>query len=265
MTETLLRVETLTRRYSLSRPHPFAAARTFAAVADISFSIAPGECLAIVGESGCGKSTLARLIAGLDRPSAGGLHWGALPPGSVPVQMVFQDPFSSFNPRRTIGWSLQEPLYRSALTRQQRISRMQEMLIDVGLAPDIGPRYPHEFSGGQRQRLALARALMPNPRLLIADEPTSALDLSIQAQILDLLGALRRRHQLAILFISHNLLAVRAVADRVLVMADGRGVELAQASEIFAAPRHPVTRSLLDAELMLPSLTKFSPNAFTLR
>jgi peptide/nickel transport system ATP-binding protein len=265
MSAPLLEIEGLSRRYALPRPRLFAPAPQFAAVSDISFSIAEGECLAIVGESGCGKSTLARLIAGLDRPSAGHLRWAPMPEGCVPVQMVFQDPFSSLNPRRTIGWSLQEPLYRSTSPRNQRIARMRAMLEDVGLSPEVATRYPHEFSGGQRQRIALARALMPNPRLLIADEPTSALDLSVQAQILALLGELRTRHKLAILFISHNLLAVRAVADRVLVMADGQRVELGTTTEIFTRPTHPITQNLLDAELILPNLTKFSLNEFTVR
>lgn len=265
MSAPLLEIEGLSRSYPLPRPGLFSPARQFAAVTDMSFSVAEGECLAIVGESGCGKSTLARLVAGLDRPSAGHLHWEPMPKGCVPVQMVFQDPFSSLNPRRTIGWSLQEPLYRSPLPRSQRISRMREILEEVGLSPDVATRYPHEFSGGQRQRIALARALMPNPRLLIADEPTSALDLSVQAQILELLGKLRIRHKLAILFISHNLLAVRAVADRVLVMAEGRRVELGPTAEIFTRPTHPITQNLLDAELILPNLTKFSLNEFTVR
>ena len=265
MSAPLLEVESLTRRYPLPRPRLFGPTPEFTAVTDVSFFISEGECLAIVGESGCGKSTLARVIAGLDRPSAGRLRWAPMPEGGVPVQMVFQDPFRSLNPRRTIGWSLQEPLYRSAHPRNQRISRMREMLEDVGLSPEVAARYPHEFSGGQRQRIALARALMPNPRLLIADEPTSALDLSVQAQILELLGRLRTRHKLAILFISHNLLAVRAVADRVLVMAQGQRVELGTTAEIFTRPTHPITQNLLDAELILPNLTKFSLNEFTVR
>lgn len=265
MRRPLLEIDALSRSYPLPRPRLFGPAPQFTAVADMSFAVAEGECLAIVGESGCGKSTLARVIAGLDRPSAGAIRWAALPEGCVPVQMVFQDPHRSLNPRRTIGWSLQEPLYCSALPRNQRISRMREMLEEVGLSPEVATRYPHEFSGGQRQRIALARALMPNPRLLIADEPTSALDLSIQAQILALLGQLRTRHRVAILFISHNLLAVRAVADRVLVMAEGRRVELGPTAEIFARPTHPVTQNLLDAELILPNFAQFSSNVFTVR
>lgn len=248
----LLRVEAVSRHYPLPRSRLFGPPPVFTAVDRLSFQVAEGECLAVVGESGCGKSTLARQIAGLEPLDEGVLHWSPAPPGQVPVQMVFQDPFGSFNPRRRIGWSLLEPLYRSPTPRTERITRMHKLLHEVGLPADAADRYPHEFSGGQRQRLALARALMPQPRLLIADEPTSALDLSIQAQILALLAALRTRHRLAILFISHNLGAVRAVADRVLVMAAGQRVEEGPVGQILSDPAHPVTRKLLDAELMLP-------------
>ncbi len=249
----LLRVEAISRRYPLPRPRLFGPVPIFTAVNHLSFHLAEGECLAVVGESGCGKSTLARQIAGLEPLDSGAVHWSPTPAGRVPVQMVFQDPFSSFNPRRRLGWSLLEPLHRSNLPRAARMARMHDLLREVGLPPDAADRYPHEFSGGQRQRLALARALMPQPRLLIADEPTSALDVSIQAQILALLGDLRRRHQLAILFISHNLGAVRAIADRVLVMAGGQRVEEGPVGTILTNPTHPVTLKLLDAELILPT------------
>lgn len=253
---TLLTVEGLTRRYPLPRRRWFAPPPVFTAVDRVSFTIAEGECLAIVGESGCGKSTLARQIAGLEPLDGGALHWSPAPADRVPVQMVFQDPFGSFNPRRKIGWSLLEPLHRSNLSREARIARMQETLQDVGLPADAPDRYPHQFSGGQRQRLALARALIPAPRLLIADEPTSALDLSVQAQILTLLAELRIRHRLSILLISHNLGAVRAIATRVMVMDAGQFIESGPVETILTAPTHPMTQRLLDAELILPVSSK---------
>lgn len=252
----LLTVEGVTRHYPLPRQRWFGPAPRFTAVDGVSFTIAEGECLAIVGESGCGKSTLARQIAGLEPLDDGTLRWSPAPADRVPVQMVFQDPFGSFNPRRRIGWSLLEPLHRSNLSREERITRMQETLRSVGLSTEAVDRYPHQFSGGQRQRLALARALMPAPRLLIADEPTSALDLSIQAQILILLTELRARHGLSILFVSHNLSAVRAIASRVMVMAAGRFVETGPVATLLTTPTHPLTRRLLDAELFLPSSSK---------
>lgn len=248
----LLTVDTVTRRYPLPRARGFGPSPSFTAVDGVSFTLEEGECLAIVGESGCGKSTLARQIAGLEPLDGGRLHWSPAPADRVPVQMVFQDPFSSFNPRRRIGWSLLEPLHRSNLTRDERMAIVQKTLSDVGMPADVAERYPHQFSGGQRQRLALARALMPAPRLLIADEPTSALDLSVQAQILMLLAELRARHGLSILFISHNLGAVRAIASRVMVMASGQFVETGPVKTILTAPTHRLTQKLLDAELIPP-------------
>ncbi|MFY8105385.1 MAG: ABC transporter ATP-binding protein [Elstera sp.] len=258
MTAPVLDVQGVSRFYTLPRRRLFGPAPRFAAVSEVSFTLAEGACLAIVGESGCGKSTLARVVAGLDRPSAGTLLWGPRPPDTVRAQMVFQDPYGSFNPRRKIGWSLLEPLHRSPLPLAARLARLSASLAEVGLSADVAERYPHQFSGGQRQRLALARALMPRPQVLIADEPTSALDLSVQAQILALLGELRTRHRLAVLLISHNLAAVRAVADQVMVMAAGRSVEQGSTDKILTYPQHPITRNLLDAELTLPDLIKFS-------
>ncbi len=258
MSVPVLDVRGVSRLYPLPQRTLFGAPPSFAAVSDISFTLADGECLAIVGESGCGKSTLARLIAGLDQPSAGSILWGPMPPDTVRVQMVFQDPYGSFNPRRKIGWSLLEPLHHSPLSPAARLARLAELLSEVGLPADVAERYPHQFSGGQRQRLALARALMPRPRLLIADEPTSALDLSVQAQILALLGELRTRHKLALLLISHNLAAVRAVADRMMVMAEGKSVEQGLSRDILKHPQHFITQKLFEAELALPDLILFS-------
>ena len=228
------------------------------ALRGVSFSLKPGKTLAVVGESGCGKSTLARLVTMIEAPTAGTLvvdGWNVTSSGRegrnafrTHVQIVFQDPYGSLNPRQKVGSMLEEPLLintkDSAAERQEKARQMLRL---VGLRPEHYDRYPHMFSGGQRQRIAIARALMLNPKILILDEPVSALDVSIQAQILNLLAKLQDKFQLAYIFISHNLSVVRHVADDVLVMYLGRTVEAAPRDEIFANPRHPYTRALLSA------------------
>jgi len=217
--------------------------RFLRAVDDVSFTVQPGETLALVGESGSGKSTVARLIVGLYPPSAGRVEFRGRR-----MQMIFQDPYASLNPRWRVRAIVGEPLSvlkNSSKTQIQK--RVEELLVQVGLSPDDGEKYPHEFSGGQRQRISIARALAGEPDLLICDEPTSALDVSVQAQILNLMSGLQRRLGLTYVFISHNLAVVSEVADRVGVMYAGRLVELAPAAELFARPRHPYTRMLLDA------------------
>jgi peptide/nickel transport system ATP-binding protein len=211
--------------------------RTLRAVDRVSFAIQRGETLALVGESGCGKSTLARLIVGLYAPSEGRIVFSGRR-----LQMIFQDPYASLNPRWRVRDIVAEPI-RFLGTAQ----RVDELLARVGLAPDDGEKYPHEFSGGQRQRISIARALAGEPDFLVCDEPTSALDVSVQAQILNLMSDLQGRLGLTYLFISHNLAVVSQVAERVGVMYFGRIVELAQAAELFVRPRHPYTRMLLDA------------------
>src|SRR5687767_12587005 len=211
--------------------------RMLRAVNDVSFEVASGETLALVGESGCGKSTVARLIVGLYAPSAGHIEFRGRR-----MQMIFQDPYASLNPRWRVKDIIAEPI-RLLKTG----ARVEEVLVQVGLSPDDGEKYPHEFSGGQRQRISIARALAGEPDFLVCDEPTSALDVSVQAQILNLMTDLQQRLGLTYVFISHNLAVVSQVADRVGVMYLGRLVELAPAAEIFARPRHPYTRMLLDA------------------
>ncbi|WP_294612758.1 ABC transporter ATP-binding protein [Roseovarius sp.] len=229
---------------------------TLEAVAGVDFALYPGKTLAVVGESGCGKSTLARLITMIEEPTAGTLTLDAKPVATddwpalrKSVQIVFQDPYGSLNPRQRIGTILQEPLVinRPDMPADERAAKAREMLGLVGLRPEHFDRYPHMFSGGQRQRIAIARALMLDPRVLVLDEPVSALDLSIQSAILNLLVDLQDRLQLSYLFISHDLSVVRHVADEVIVMYLGRAVEKGSKADVFAAPFHPYTKALLSA------------------
>ena len=221
-------------------------------VHDVSFELDEGETLALVGESGCGKTTLARAIMGLVPVEEGTIALDAAATrgdGSVrPAQMVFQDPFASLNPRLTVLDLVTEAAVAHGLVpRARRRERARELLADVGLPGDILDRYPHAFSGGQRQRLNIARALSLDPRLLVCDEPVSALDVSVQAQVLNLLADLRATRRLAMLFISHDIAVVRHVADRVAVMRHGRIVELGDAGQVLDRPAHPYTQSLLAA------------------
>jgi peptide/nickel transport system ATP-binding protein len=209
----------------------------------VDMEIERGETLALVGESGCGKSTVARLIVGLYAPTEGRIEFHG-----QRMQMIFQDPYASLNPRWRVKDIVAEPIRVLNLPSLASIEkRVEQLLVQVGLSADDAERYPHEFSGGQRQRISIARALAGEPDLLVCDEPTSALDVSVQAQILNLMTGLQRRLDLTYLFISHNLAVVSQVADRVGVMYLGRIVELGPAAEIFARPRHPYTRMLLDA------------------
>jgi oligopeptide/dipeptide ABC transporter ATP-binding protein len=231
------------------------------AVDDVSLEIRTGETLGLVGESGCGKSTLAKLIMGLEKPTAGEILFEGENINSYSkdawqefrnkVQIIFQDPYASLNPRRTAGKTVGEPFYirRKNLTKEDIDNHIGKMLKIVGLGPEHRDRYPHEFSGGQRQRIGIARAISVQPALVIADEPVSALDVSIQAQILNLLKDLQDEFCLTYLFVSHNLGVIRHMSDRVAVMYLGRIVERGTNEEIFRVPRHPYTRLLLSAIL----------------
>ena len=251
----VLETRALTKHYAVSSGL-FAAAASVRALEDVSLSLAPGRTLAVVGESGCGKSTLARQIAMLETPTSGSVTIGGVDATGADaaarralrktVQMVFQNPFASLNPRKKIGLALEEPLaINTDLGRAEREARGRAMLAKVGLSPEHYRRYPHMFSGGQRQRVAIARALMLAPRLVIADEPVSALDVSIQAQVLNLLMDLQQSTGVAYVFISHNLAVVELIADEVVVMYLGRVMERAPKADLFAAARHPYTRALL--------------------
>lgn len=251
MTEPLLQVEDLVRHFRLP------GAQTVRAVDGVTLTIEPGEALGLVGESGSGKSTLGKTILGLHDKTAGAVRFrGQMLPASYRradflrqagmMQMVFQDPDSTLNPRLTVGESLAEPLV--LLGRRAEVgTRLPEWLARVGLGAEAAGRYPHEFSGGQRQRLGIARALIAEPALLVCDEPVSALDVSVRAQIVNLLQELRRSIGLALLFIAHDLGVVRHLCERTAVMYRGRLVEEAPTEELFTRPRHPYTRLLLDS------------------
>ena len=234
----------------------FSAPRFVRAVDGVSFSVPPGGCFGIVGESGCGKSTLARLILGL-HPATGGdiLVDGRKLSGmhrrerAKLIQPVFQDPFSSLNPRRTVADIVGMPLAAQGVREAERTKRVNEMLARVGLTAEQGGRLPAQLSGGQRQRVAIARALVLRPRIVVCDEPTSALDVSVQAQILNLLAELRRDLGLTLVFISHNLAVVEHICDEVAVMYLGRVVERAETDDLFRRPAHPYTRALLASVL----------------
>ncbi|MDT0684248.1 ABC transporter ATP-binding protein [Roseicyclus sp. F158] len=255
-TREILRVDRAERHYPGPRRGLFGRGAPVRAVDGVSFSLAEGETLGLVGESGCGKSTLARTILGLEPLDAGRIElfaqeMGPSFPGNLRAgaQIVFQDPFASFDPRWRVHRLVSEPfhLVPDAPTGEARMERVREVLTRVGLSPQDVVRYPHEFSGGQRQRIAIARAIVTGPRLVVLDEAVSALDVRVRSQILDLLARLRDELGLAYLFIGHDLSVVRAISDRVLVMKSGRIVEEGPAERVFGDPQHPYTQELLAA------------------
>jgi peptide/nickel transport system ATP-binding protein len=243
-----------------------AGRRTLTAVEGVSLHVDPGETLALVGESGSGKSTIGNVIAGLQRPTAGTMRFrGQLLDKATArsaqraIQIIFQDPFGALDPRMPVSAIIAEPLLIQRIGNgRERAARAADLVDQVGLPRDALNRYPHEFSGGQRQRIAIARALAPEPALIVADEPLSALDVSIQSQILNLLGALQRTHGLAYLFISHDLAVVNHLADSVAVLYLGRLVEVAPRETLFATPSHPYTTALLEA---MPRIDRRRPRA----
>lgn len=265
MDKPLLAVRDVAREFDVSRPWlarvlEGQTRQILRAVDGVSFEIARGQTLSLVGESGCGKSTVARVVVGLYRPSRGHIEFDGvnvtalktraeIEPIRRRFQMIFQDPYASLNPRWRVARIIAEPIRAHGLVadRTAQRKRVDELLRLVGLAPSDADKYPHEFSGGQRQRISIARALSSNPEFLVCDEPTSALDVSVQAQILNLMKDLQRELGLTYLFISHNLAVVFHISDRVGVMYLGKLVELADAKTLFARPQHPYTRLLLDA------------------
>jgi dipeptide transport system ATP-binding protein len=253
----VLTARDLTRHYDVSRGL-FQPSAQVQALNGVSFELQAGKTLAVVGESGCGKSTLARALTLIETPSSGSLQIAGQEVSGAnkaqrkqlrrDVQMVFQNPYASLNPRQKIGDQLGEPLLiNTSLSRTERRERVQAMMQQVGLRPEHYQRYPHMFSGGQRQRIALARAMMLQPKVLVADEPTSALDVSIQAQVLNLFMDLQEEFNTGYVFISHNLSVVRHVADAVMVMYLGRPVEMGPSELIYQRPLHPYTQALLSA------------------
>jgi oligopeptide transport system ATP-binding protein len=258
MAPDLLRVEGLGKTFSIAAGL-FAPRLNLHALTDISFSVKRGETLGIVGESGCGKSTLGRCILQLLSPDEGKVLWLGQDISKLPseemrrkrrdLQIIFQDPLASLNPRLTVGEIIADPLrtLMPELNGPERHARVLRIMEAVGLLPEMINRYPHEFSGGQAQRIGIARALITEPKLIVCDEPVSALDVSIQAQILNLLADLKDQFGLTLIFISHNLSVVRHVSDRILVLYLGRMVELADGDDIYNDPKHPYTRALLTA------------------
>jgi oligopeptide/dipeptide ABC transporter ATP-binding protein len=259
----LLRVEHLKKYFPIRRGIVFKReVGRVHAVDDVSIEVRAGETLGLVGESGCGKSTLGRCIIRLQELTSGSITFDgrdisrltrrALRPVRGDVQMVFQDPYASLNPRMSIGRILEEPfLLHRVGTKTERQQKVQKLLEQVGLRPDVADRYPHELSGGQRQRIGIARAIALEPEVVICDEPVSALDVSIQSQVLNLLRELQQRLRLAYVFISHDLAVVRYISDRVAVMYLGRLVEVADTDDLYRTPRHPYTQALLES-LPLP-------------
>ncbi len=261
MTASLLKVEDLRVTFEIRREGdmPWTAPRKLHAVGGVNFDLKPGETLGIVGESGCGKSTLARALIRMV-PATGRAIWQdgvdllalsrhAMLKYRADIQMVFQDPLASLNPRMTVGQIIAEPLrtHHPDLSKDEAKTRIKAMMDRVGLLPNQINRYPHEFSGGQCQRIGIARALIVGPKLLICDEPVSALDVSIQAQVINLLMELQRDLGLAMVFIAHDLSVVKHISDRVMVLYLGRTMELADGQDLYAHPQHPYTQALLSA------------------
>jgi dipeptide transport system ATP-binding protein len=253
----ILEARVLSRDYAVSRG-AFRSRATIKALSEVSFSLAAGRTLAVVGESGSGKSTLARLLTLIENPTAGALLIDGEDVAQASaakrkrlrreIQIVFQNPYGSLNPRQTIGKALEEPLLvNTRLSAAERKAEALSIMAKVGLRPEYYHRYPHMFSGGQRQRIAIARALMLKPKILVLDEPVSALDVSIRAQALNLLASLQEEFALAYVFVSHDLSVVRHIADEVMVIYLGHAVELGGRDAIFGNPQHPYTRALLSA------------------
>jgi oligopeptide transport system ATP-binding protein len=262
MSDVLLQVENLTTRFLVRSGKLFQKPALLTAVNDVSFTLRTGETLGIVGESGSGKSTLGRSVLRLVKAQHGRVVWQGgdllkLPDEDMrkarrDMQIIFQDPLASLDPRMTVADIIAEPLEiaEPELTRVQRLGEVQKIMAAVGLAPEMVNRYPHEFSGGQAQRIGIARAIITRPKLLVCDEPVSALDVSIQAQIIQLLNRLRSEFGLAMIFISHDLSIVRLVCDKVMVLYLGRVVESGPAADVFNTPQHPYSQALLSAVLV---------------
>ncbi len=264
---TLLSVKDVKKYFPVERGLARAVTGYARAVDGVTLEISEGKTLGVVGESGCGKTTLARIILNLIRPTGGkvffegqditGLSSGRMRPLRKKMQVIFQDPYNSLDPRMRIGEILAEPLaVHNIGSKADRIKKVNELLLKVGLKAEHSVRYPHQFSGGERQRIGIARALATDPKLVICDEPVSSLDLSIQAQILNLLTGLQKELGLSYLFISHDLRVIESVADSVMVMYLGKVFEYTSTAELYSFPLHPYTEALFSAVAMGPERKK---------
>ena len=258
MTEPILQVENLVKHFPVKKKSRRAPAQAVQAVSGISFSLAPGETLGLVGESVCGKTTAGRTLLKLTEPTAGKIIFegrditdlkpSAMRPLRAQMQIIFQDPYSALNPRQTIGKIISAPFEIQGVEPAEGMkSAVQALMERVGLNPEHYNRYPHEFSGGQRQRIGIARAIALKPRFIVADEPVSALDVSIQAQVINLLDDLKAQEKISMVFIAHDLSVVQHISDRVAVMYLGKIMELAPTADLYAKPHHPYTTALLSA------------------
>ena len=258
MTGVLVQARRLTKVFEPAAGSLFSRKRAIRAVTEVDLVLRRGEAVGLIGESGSGKSTVGRLVLGLTKASGGTVSFDGTDLATADkahlrslrrrMQLVFQDPYSSLDPRRTVGEQIADGLVIHGIgTAEERATRVADLLRHVGLTPALGARYPDAFSGGQRQRIGIARALATQPDLLVADEPVSALDVSVQAQVLELLAHLRSELGLSLLFISHDLSAVRHLCDRIVVLYLGRIMEEGPTAEVYANPRHPYTRALLSA------------------
>ena len=258
MTEPILQVKNLVKHFPVKKQSRRGPAQAVQAVSDISFSLAAGETLGLVGESGCGKTTAGPTLLKLTEPKSGniifegrditGLKPAAMRPLRAQMQIIFQDPYSALNPRQTIGKIISAPFEIQGIEPAGGMKQAVQALMErVGLNPEHYNRYPHEFSGGQRQRIGIARAIALKPRFIVADEPVSALDVSIQAQVINLLDDLKAQEKISMVFIAHDLSVVQHISDRVAVMYLGKIMELAPTAELYSTPRHPYTTALLSA------------------